>query len=191
MVQSKQRGTWDETFFIFTADHGEMLGSHGACSKGRPWEESARVPLLMRCPGRIAPGQTRALAQLHDLYPTIVEAIGGTVSAKIHAVSLLPLAEGRAKSVREYIYCEVGRNPVNATVRDKRYKWFVNKNTEYLFDMEADPYEMNNLIDSEQHVDIRNTLKAQMLSHLLTDPYNHAFDSKPKRQRMLEAEEKK
>ena len=184
----QERGTWDETLFIFTADHGEMIGSHGVCSKGRPWEESARVPLLVRYPGQISPRQTRALAQLHDLYPTIVEAIGGTVSAEIHAVSLLPLAEARARSVREYVYCEVGRDPVSAMVRDDRYKWLVNKNIEYLFDMEADPYEMNNLIDSPQHAGIRDSLKAQMLSHLLTDPYNHAFDSKPKRQRMLEAD---
>ena len=54
--------------------------------------------------------------------------------------------------------------------------------------MEADPYEMNNLLDSAQHDGIRNTLKAQMLSHLLTDPRNHAPDFKPTRQRMLAAE---
>ena len=44
----KARGTWDNCLFIFTSDHGEMMGSHGALSKGRFWEESARVPLVVR-----------------------------------------------------------------------------------------------------------------------------------------------
>ncbi|MBM3860662.1 MAG: hypothetical protein FJ395_13565, partial [Verrucomicrobia bacterium] len=76
----KQRGTWDSALVIFTSDHGEMMGAHGYLSKGRFYEESARVPLVMRWPGQIKTGRTKALAQMMDVYPTIVEATGGTLT---------------------------------------------------------------------------------------------------------------
>jgi arylsulfatase A-like enzyme len=55
----KARGTWDNTLVIFTADHGEMMGAHGYLTKGRFYEESVRVPLVLRWPGTSKPAAAR------------------------------------------------------------------------------------------------------------------------------------
>ncbi len=118
----KKRGTWDDTLVIFSTDHGEMMGAHGYFSKGRFYEESGRVPLLMRWPGRIGPGQrSPTLAQLFDVYPTIVDAIGGKLSGGHFAKSLVPAAAGRNESGRRGGFSQIGRGGVlNFMVRTER-----------------------------------------------------------------------
>ncbi|HYF38000.1 MAG TPA: sulfatase-like hydrolase/transferase, partial [Prosthecobacter sp.] len=66
----KARGSWDDTLFMLTADHGEMMGAHGRMSKGRFYDESVRVPMVVRWPGHVKTGRTAALAQMMDVYPT-------------------------------------------------------------------------------------------------------------------------
>ncbi len=188
----KQRGTWDNALFMFTADHGEMMGAHGHLSKGRFYEESARVPLVMRWPGQIKTGRTKALAQMMDVYPTIVEATGGTLTRGRFAVSLLPVATGHAKWVRRLVVSEIGAAaPLDIMARDTRYKWWVDGKKEYLFDLETDPFEMNNLAESPQHAETLQRLRQQMLLHLRTAQLNYAEGYKPKVQRLREAEKPK
>ena len=62
----KARGTWDNTLVIFTSDHGEMMGAHGYLTKGRFYEESARVPLVVRWPGHVKTGRNKAPVQMMD-----------------------------------------------------------------------------------------------------------------------------
>ena len=72
---SRRSPTWalaDNTLVVFSADHGDMHGSHGLYRKGKPQEESLHIPLFMRLPSKIKPGQTPAtLASSIDLMPTI------------------------------------------------------------------------------------------------------------------------
>ncbi|HEX3869713.1 MAG TPA: sulfatase-like hydrolase/transferase, partial [Pirellulales bacterium] len=99
----RARGTWDDAFVAFSADHGEMMGAHGHMSKGQMYEESVRVPLVIRWPGHVQPGRTDALAMMFDLYPTIVEAIDGKVSPGRFARSLLPACETGAATVHPLV----------------------------------------------------------------------------------------
>jgi arylsulfatase A-like enzyme len=98
----KARGTWDSAFIAITADHGEMMGAHGYLTKGRFYEESARVPLVLRWPGHIKTGRSKAPVQMMDVYPTLVEAIGGELTPGRFAKSLLPIATGQKD--REYLF---------------------------------------------------------------------------------------
>ena len=187
----KARGTWDNTLFIFTSDHGEMMGSHGAMSKGRFWEESARVPLVMRWPGHVRTGRSPALAQMFDVYPTIVEAIGGTVSPGRFARSLLPVATGQAQGVRDLAVSEIGMNaPLGIMVRDQRYKWWTVEDTEYLFDLDADPLEQNDLAANPEHRELADQMRKRALTFLRSTQVNLAEGSKSKVQRTREAAEK-
>jgi arylsulfatase A-like enzyme len=187
----KARGTWNDTLFIFTSDHGEMMGAHGALSKGRFWEESARVPLVIRWPGHVQAGRNPALAQLFDVYPTIVEAVGGTVSPGRFARSLLPVATGQAESVRDLATSEIGlTSPLGIMVRDKRYKWWADHDKEFLFDIEVDPLEQNNLAGSAQHHEAFEKMRELALTWLRSTQVNLAEGSKSKVQRVREAAEK-
>jgi len=193
LVQAmKQRGTWDHALFVFTADHGEMMGAHGHLSKGRFYEESARVPLVLRWPGQVKTGRTKALAQMMDVYPTIVEAVGGTVSPHRFAQSLLPVATGRARWVRRVAVSEIGSAvPLRLMVRDARYKWWVEGKQEALFDLESDPLEMRNLADSAGHAATLQRMRSEMLLHLRTAQLNYAEGYQPKVRRLREAEKKR
>jgi arylsulfatase A-like enzyme len=186
----KRRGTWDETLVIFSSDHGEMMGAHGHMSKGRFFEESARVPLVMRWPGRIRPGmRTPALTQLFDIYPTIVEAIGGNLSPGHFAVSQLPVATGAKQSVRDAVFSEIGKGPINFMVRTERYAWWIHQGEEALYDMEADPWQMHNLIDSPAHQVVIEEIRHRHLRYFMETQYNLSADYVARLARMKESVE--
>ena len=183
------RGTWDRTLVIFTADHGEMMGSHGALTKGRFYEESARVPLVVRWPGHVQTGRTKALAQMMDVYPTIVDAIGGELSPGRFAKSLLPVATGQKKTVRDLAVSEIGNTaPLRIMARDARYKYWAEESREFLFDMENDPLEMHDLAGDPEHAATLSKLRGELLVHLRSTQVNYAEGYKNKVQRMREAE---
>lgn len=183
----ERRGTWNDTLVVFTADHGEMMGSHGAFTKGRFYEESVRVPLMLRKPGLVKPGRTKALAQSMDVYPTIVEAIGGTMTPGRFAKSLLPVATGKAESVRTVVLSEIARAaPVDIMIRDARYKWWAQDDAEYLFDLEQDPLEMQNLASSAEHHETANRMRSELVNYLRNTQVNLAEGSKSKVQRLRE-----
>ncbi len=188
LVEAMQkRGTWDNTLVVFTADHGEMMGSHGALTKGKFYEESVRVPLVIRWPKHVEAGRTKAIAQSMDVYPTIVDAIGGEMSPNRYAVSLLAIASGKAKRARNLVLSEIGKlPPYDIMARNDRYKWWAQDDDEYLFDMESDPLEMNNLGHSEEHRSTSERMRRQLLTYLRTTQVNLAAGTKSKVQRLRE-----
>lgn len=185
----KKRGTWDNTLFVFTADHGEMMGAHGSLTKGRFYEESVRVPLVMRMPGTVKAGRTAALAQMMDVYPTIVEAVDGDYSPGRFAVSQWPVATAHSKQVRSAVLSEISKGPHQQLMaRDARYKWWIQDEEEYLFDLETDPLERDNLAGRSEHAETQNRLRNVALTQLRTAQTNLAAGSKSKVQRLREAE---
>jgi arylsulfatase A-like enzyme len=184
------RGTWDDTLVVFTADHGEMMGSHGALTKGRFYDESVRVPLVVRRPGQVKSGRSDAPVQMFDVYPTIVEAIGGELSPGRFAKSLLGVATGKAKSVRDVAVSEIGdKRPLKIMARSHRYKYWADEDREFLFDLKADPGEMKNLADDGDGSEALNDMRRRLLTFLRSTQTNLAEGYKPKVQRLREAEE--
>jgi arylsulfatase A-like enzyme len=179
--ETKKRGRWDNTLVIFTSDHGEMIGAQGKMSKGKFWEESARVPLFLHWPKRIKPGQrSKALTQLFDVYPTIVEAVGGELSSGHSAVSLLPIATGKTNALRDEVFSEIShRGHFDYMVRTKSFKWFKNKDQEYLFDMVNDPYEMHNLINVSEYGEVVKKLKQRHYRYLMEINYDYSANYVP------------
>jgi arylsulfatase A-like enzyme len=96
LAQLADLNVLEETAILISADHGEMLGSHGMHSKGVFYEESAHVPLLMRLPGAIRPGTAVENPVTHaDLFPTILDYLGAPERA-CDGSSLRALIEGHA-----------------------------------------------------------------------------------------------
>ena len=152
-------GQRDNTYIIFTSDHGEMLGDHGIYLKGPFFYEPAvRVPLLIAGPGLRNDGsRSAALVELVDLAPTILEWVGRDIHPAMQGRSLLPLLTGDAPldEHREDIYCEYynamqghKNPPAHATmVRTRRHKLVAahGTGTGELYDLETDPTETRNL----------------------------------------------
>ncbi len=70
------QGLTDDTIVLFTSDHGDCLGLHGEMAKNQPYEESVRVPFLLRWPGRVEARHDDLLISVPDLYPTLLGLMG-------------------------------------------------------------------------------------------------------------------
>ena len=96
----EHRGMLDNTYIIYSSDHGEMLGDHGLYTKSVAYEASLRVPLLVAGPG-IAENQiSESLVELIDLNPTICELAGVPVLPRIDARSIAPVLRGETETHR-------------------------------------------------------------------------------------------
>lgn len=191
LVQAlKDRGSWEKTLLVFTADHGMHVGEQGRISKGVFWEESVRIPLFIRIPGVTDEGiRTEALAQLHDVYPTVIEAVGGRPSPGIFAKSQLPVLQGRKPAVRDSVFCEImDRDTLGYMVRNDRYKWFQQRGREYLFDLEVDPFEKNNLAGVAEHEKTASFLRNRLRQFLMTEQINYSAGYTPVDQRVRAGE---
>jgi arylsulfatase len=115
----RQRGDLDNTLIIYSSDHGEMLGDHGLWHKHRPYDASAKVPLVIAGPGVAAQPAVPALVSLIDLAATCLDTAGLGTPASMQARSLRPILEGRSRVHRDVVRSGLGPWRM---VRDERYK---------------------------------------------------------------------
>lgn len=168
-------GAADDTYVVFTSDHGDYLGAHGMFLKGvAPFEEAYRVPLLVRGPG-IAPGtRVEEPVSLLDLGPTLTrlllgEGFGGhgrDLSGLLMGGARPAGAGGGSEPGLSQAYAEFHGQRLGYTQRivwRGRYKYVFNGfDADELYDLEADPHELRNLAGEP---DAREVLK-EMASHM-------------------------
>ena len=158
-------GTLDNTVVIVTSDHGYFYGEHGLDEERRlAYEETARIPLLVRYPKVVRAGSTPAqLAQTIDFASTILEIAGVRDNETRDGRSLVPLLSDSAtppawrKSILlEYYTDQVFPRTLTMgykAVRTERYKYIRYtdlQGMDEIYDLETDPFEMQNLIDTER-----------------------------------------
>ncbi len=140
----KQSGVYDNTILVFSSDQGIALGSHGLMGKQNLYEDSMRVPLFLAGPG-IRPGTTDAMVYLMDIFPTILDLVGGSVPAGLDGRSFAPVVRGRANQARDSIF--LAYRDVQRALREERYKLIVYPKIgrRQLFDLARDPDEVHDL----------------------------------------------
>ena len=156
-------GVLDDTVVVFTSDHGYFYGEHGLNEERRlAYEETARIPLIVRYPGRVRAGSTPAqMVQTIDLAPTILSLAGVTDTKRRDGRSLVPLLDGESPAWRSSLLIEYYSDTVFPRIlqmgyealRTGRYKYIRYtelRGMDELYDLETDPYEMTNLIGSPQ-----------------------------------------
>ena len=156
-------GSLDNTLIVFTSDHGYFYGEHGLDQERRlAYEETARIPLLVRYPRVARAGSTPAqLAQTIDVASTILEIAGVRDTVARDGRSLVPVLSGSPTVWRHSILLEYYNDTVfpriltmgYKAVRTERYKYIRYTDLagmDELYDLETDPFEMGNLIDTER-----------------------------------------
>ena len=156
----KKNGLEDNTLVVFNSDHGDMLRSHNLTYKGKPEEESCHIPLLMRLPDRIKPGQiiTNSVNTV-DLMPTILSLCGLNVPDTCVGKDKSSLALGQSMP-EESIYCEYN-TAWRMVVKDQLKLNIRSDGTRELFDLNIDPYELNDKIDDPSYASRKSELEAE------------------------------
>ena len=175
-----------DALVCYTSDHGDALESHCLSGKGPAmYDEIARIPLLVRWPGVTPAGSVCPHPASHiDLAPTLLEAMGCPVPPFLAGTSMLPTLADPSHRPREHVFSEFTRYEVDhdglggfqplRCVIDGRYKLVVNLLTsDELYDLDADPDEMDNLITSPGHAAARDRLHDRLLEWMYEsrDPF--------------------
>jgi len=167
----------EETILVFTSDHGDMLWSHGSKGKQQPWEESIRIPFIIRWPGRIPPRQmSDTLISLVDMMPTLLGLVEAEIPDNVEGADLSRALLGHRiegpSSVFIYIpvpapnsqAMEIRLDGEWRGVRTRRHTYARSRNGEkrMIFDNLNDPYQLNNLIDDATSRDLHASLESEL-----------------------------
>jgi arylsulfatase A-like enzyme len=164
-------GFAENTLVIWTADHGDALASHGGrFDKGSYMtEEVLRVPLAIRYPPEINAGQrTDKLVSSMDLPPTILAAAGTAFQEEVDGRSLLPLCYDPATLWRTDLMTETfghgyGKHYIGRAILTERFKYVTFKGQiSELYDLEKDPYELDNLIEEGEFKPVLAEMKKRL-----------------------------
>ena len=178
----ERQGTLDDTVILFLGDNGFFFGEHGLGPERRfAYEEGIRSPFVVRWPARVRPGsRVSQLVICQDIAPTLIELAGGKPGTQIQGRSLLPLFEaqgarrvaGWRKSFLVEYWAEqampwlVGMS--YKAVRTDRFKYihWINRSRngelDELYDLQADPYEMDNRVRSRALAPVKDRLHREM-----------------------------
>lgn len=165
-------GLAENTVVIYNSDQGFYLGDHGWFDKRWMYEESLRMPLVVRWPGVTKPGsENRDLVQNLDFAETFLDMAGVPVPDDMQGKSLVPLLKGQTpddwrKSIYYQYYEFPGWHDVQRHygVRTDRYKlvYYYLIDEWELFDLEKDPHELKSVYDDPAYADTVTELKAEL-----------------------------
>ncbi|MCI0391501.1 MAG: sulfatase [Acidobacteria bacterium] len=188
----KETDQLDNTVIVFTSDNGYFYGEHGLSVERRlAYEESIRMPLLVRYPKAIKAGTARDEFALNiDLAPTLLELAGVAMPGTMQGRSLVPLLKGKRPGWRNSFLIEYYSDKVFPRVLQMGYKAVRNQRYKYihyleldgmdeLYDLKSDPYEMKNLIHQPGAAKALEELKREM-ERLLKETSAHRLDLRRK-----------
>jgi len=160
----REKGLLDETIFVLAGDNGLALGQHGLFGKQNLYEHSTRIPLIFSGPGIPRGVRTDALVYLLDIFATLSQLTGVAAPADVEGMSLVPVMNGAPG--REALY--LAYTDLHRGVRTDRYKLIEyavqgRHNMTQMFDLEADPLELDNLAGVPGHAATLRDLRERLV----------------------------
>lgn len=187
VAELDRRGTADDTVLLFTSDHGDMHGSHGVYKKQWPWDESIKVPFLLRYPRKVASGQRFDFPVSNiDVMPTLLGLADVPIPDAVEGVDLSGRIMGKSKTEPESALL---MNPCPFSIGDPRspdqFPTYQGMRMEYrglrtsrytyvrtidrpwlLYDNREDPFQLTNLIDDPSRRGLAGELEANLQAHM-------------------------
>jgi arylsulfatase A-like enzyme len=197
------------TIVLFTSDHGCHFKTRNGEYKRSCHESSIRVPTAITGPGFTSGGQIQELVSLVDLPPTLLDAAGIPVPGHFEGHSILPLVQKETVDWPEEVFIQISESQVGRAVRTHRWKYGVvapegngwedpdsdHYEDEFLYDLQADPYELHNRIGLESHQGVAAVLRERLVRRMVAagevEPTIEIAPSKPSFQFKVSNEEAK
>lgn len=173
-----QNGMAENTIFIYTSDHGEMLGAQNRTGKRLPHDESCRVPFVVRAPGSRQGLRTDVLLGAIDIYPTVCGLAGIPVPASCVGRDLSAAVRGEGLDGPQHQFlmhiskanASSGVNhtsPLFRGIRTPRYTYACGEIGRWcLYDNQEDPYQQRNLADDPARAGLMSDLDGEVLDYL-------------------------
>ncbi len=172
----KENGLEENTLVMYMGDNGFSFGEHGLIDKRHAYEESMRVPMVVRCPSLIKRGSvSEALVQNIDIAPTLLRFAGISVPGSMQGLSFLNILNGKSVRHRDKIFYEYyweyhyPQTPTMFAVRTDQYKyiqyyglWTQNE----FYDLKNDPDEMQNLIADPKYSSMTKDFSSEIFNWL-------------------------
>ena len=170
-------GLWEDTLLIYTSDHGCHFRTRNSEYKRACHDGCLRIPMLLHGPGFRGGKVVEELVSLVDLPPTILQAGGVNPPASMHGRPVQQLIEGTATDWPDDVFAQISESHCGRAIRTTRWKYSVRapRGTghpgfrdsdvyveDFLYDLEADPYEHANLVRDPSHAGVRAELAARL-----------------------------
>jgi len=176
----REKGIDEETIFVFTSDHGDMVGSHGVPrGKMRPWDESVRVPFLLRYPALLGKDtrETDAPIDAPDIMPTLLGLCGLSIPETVEGLDFSgTLTGGRDPSDGAALiacyhpfdnYCHAKGGTEHRGLRTGRHTYIRALDGPWLlYDNDSDPHQLDNLVGKPEYAGLRDELDARLQRRL-------------------------
>ena len=173
----EERGELESTLILFTCDHGDMMGDNHLWRKCYAYEGSARIPMIVRWPeslGLSVPrGQViRRPVELRDVLPTFLDAARMAKPDAMDGLSMLDLIRGCTQNWREVLDLEhaqiywQGNSWIALTDGRHKYIYFTLTGEQQLFDLDNDPHELDNLVETTSNSELVGQWRKRMVDHV-------------------------
>lgn len=186
-------GLADNTFIIFTSDHGLAVGKHGLAGKQNNYEHSIRAPFIISGQGIPKQKTSKGMFYLNSVFPTTAELANIPIPASVEAKSIVPLLKGEKESMYDNIYGSYRH--FQRMVRNHRYKliYFPMLKKHLLFDLKEDPWELNNIAHLPEHKDTiaSMSITLEKLKTWVGDPLKNDAPIKSYKPFMMRSDKKK
>ncbi|MGL6174035.1 MAG: arylsulfatase [Cellulosilyticaceae bacterium] len=175
---------YNDTVILFVSDHGELLGDHHMCRKTRAYQGSIKVPFILSGPNHLVNANAKVdhrLVELRDVMPTLLDFAGAEIPESVDGKSVRKLDAEKPEKFREYIHGEhtggrIGNQYI--VTENAKYIWYTQTGEEQFFDLEKDPYEMVNEIDSMIYQGKINYLRNILIKELKNRPEGYSDGKK-------------
>lgn len=171
----------DDTFVLFTSDHGNHFKTRNKEYKRSVHDVSIRVPTVLTGPGLDRGAPVRQLVGHVDLAPTLLDAAGLKVPKVMQGRSIMPLVSSDASDWPGEVFVQVSESQVARAVRTTRWKYGVvapdadaweqsgadNYVETYLYNVQSDPYELENLVQLQSHAPVAERLRERLLHRMV------------------------
>ncbi len=177
----KELGLAENTLLIYTSDHGSHFRTRNTEYKRAPHEACVHIPMILRGPGFTGGKVINDLVSLIDLPSTVVSAGGVEPSAVMQGRKLQDLLNGNAVDWRNEVFIQISESQVGRAIRTKRWKYSVyapdkhggvdmDSDTyveQYLYDLDTDPHERNNLVRDPTYAGLRDNLAQRLIKRMV------------------------